>query len=378
MKPLWTKDFTFAFVANFFMAFSFYLLLPTLPAHLIHTMRTSSSMAGVIMSAYVVAGLCFRPFAGFLIDRLPHRPLYVATFALFTLFFLLYFGAVSVWIFLGLRILHGLVWGMIIPAGSTIAIDIVPPERRGEGIGYYGMSMNIAMAFGPLVGILLQDHLSFSWVLAVAAGGSFLGLFNSLLIRVPSHTPSAPKALAFDQFILKKGIAGGVAMLFITVSYGLLLTYASIYGKQHDIPGTGVFFVLVSIGFIVARAAFSPLLDKGWALRLALAGALAITVALIALGLFPLAAVYFATGMVFGLAYGLVFPALQSWMVGRALPHQRGTANSTFFTAFDLGVGAGMLFGGRMVDHGNLANAFYVCALSSVVGILLLRRLPKR
>ncbi len=377
MKPLWTRDFILAFTANFFMSFAFYLLMPTLPLHLIQVMHSTPAMAGVIMSAYVVAGLCVRPFSGFLIDHFPRKKLYVFTFILFTLFNVLYFGAIAIWIFLGLRLLHGLVWGMIIPTGSTIAIDITPAERRGEGIGFYGMSMNIAMAMGPLMGILLQDHLNFNWVLMVSVFTSLLGLLISLLIRVPRHEPHAHAVLSLDRFILKKGIPGGAAMLFLTVSYGLLLAYASLYGKLHNIHGTGFFFVMISAGFILSRIICSPLLDKGWTVRLALIGAGIAACALAVLGLFPTSIVYFTVALFLGVAYGMGFPALQNWIVQRADHTQRGTANSTYFTAFDLGVGGGMLFGGQMAQISTLSNALLGTAACALISMILLSRLKE-
>jgi len=378
MKPLWTRDFILAFIANFFMSFSFYLLMPTLPVHLIQEMHATPSFAGVVMAAYVVAGLCMRPFSGFLIDTFPRKKFYLIIFALFTFCGILYFGAVALWIVLAVRLLHGLVWGLIIPAGATIAIDIVPAERRGEGIGYYGMSMNIAMALGPLLGILLQDHLNFTWVLSVAVGTSLLGFFVTMWIREPFHAPHAHGVLSLDRFILRKGILGGIAMLFLTISYGLLLAYASLYGKQNGIAGTGFFFVLISVGFILSRILCSSLLDKGWTVRLALLGSFLAALSLVALGLFPFAAVYFAVALLLGVAYGVGFPALQNWIVQRAEHHQRGTANSTYFTAFDMGVGAGLLFGGQMAQVSTLANAWLVSAGCAVVSIIVLGRLRER
>jgi len=103
MKPLWTRDFILAFVANFFMAFSFYLLMPTLPIHLLQAMHATPSFAGLVMAAYVLAGLCIRPFSGFLIDHFPRKPFYTAVFLLFTLCGVLYFGAVELWIVVATR-----------------------------------------------------------------------------------------------------------------------------------------------------------------------------------------------------------------------------------------------------------------------------------
>ena len=83
MKPLWTRSFLLAFAANFFMAFAFYLLMPTLPLYLTEQLQISKSMAGVILSVYVIAALVMRPFSGFLIDKFPRKVLYLTSFALF-------------------------------------------------------------------------------------------------------------------------------------------------------------------------------------------------------------------------------------------------------------------------------------------------------
>lgn len=374
MKPLWTRDYILAFGANFFMSFAFYLLMPTLPMHLIGFMHASPAMVGVVMSAYVIAALCMRPFSGYLVDQYPRKRLYLISFILFTIFNAFYFGAIAIWMFLLVRFLHGFVWGLIIPAGNTIAIDITPSERRGEGIGYYGMSMNIAMAIGPFVGILLQDHYSFSWVLASATLTSVIGLAMSLLIRVPPHTPHAHSVVSLDRFILVKGIPGAVAMLFTTISYGLMLAYISIYGKQNGIENTGFFFVLLSIGFLLSRALCSRLLDRGWTIHLAMVGSIVCALSIVALGLYPIAAVYFGAALFLGIAYGVGFPAIQTWIVQQGDHHQRGTANSTFYTGFDLGVGIGMLFGGQMAAHLALNYAWIVGGAFALLSFAILRK----
>ena len=367
MQRLWTRDFNLAFAANFFMSFAFYLLMPTLPIHLLQTLRATPSFTGWVMASYVIAGLVVRPFSGFLIDRFPRKVFYVVLFGLYTLCGLLYFIAQTPSSTLGVRLLHGVVWALLLPAGSTIAIDICPATRRGEGIGFYGMSMNLAMALGPMMGIFLHDRMAFSVVLLATAGMAGLGFMVSLFIREPYHAPQPHAVLSLDRFLLKKGISGGIAMWLITISYGLLLAYASLYGKQQGIEGTGFFFVLVSVGFILSRLLCSRLLDQGWTVRLSIIGAFLSACALAGVAGFPLPWVYFLVATVLGVAYGMAFSAIQTWIIHRAEPHQRGTANSTYFTAFDLGVGTGLLLGGALGNQ--LSNALLISAGCALLGM---------
>lgn len=372
MKPLWTRDFISAFVANFLMAFAFYLLMPTLPLYLASVLGLSKTAVGVVMSVYVIAALAMRPLSGFLIDALPRKALYVAAFACFLLVSFGYPLAATMAGFFVLRLLHGLVWGVITTSGNTLAIDIVPSERRGEGIGYYGMSMNIAMALGPMTGLMLLERVPFLYVFYVSIASSALGLLLSFAIRVPPRARQAHPVFSLDRFLLLRGIPAGVALLCVTVSYGVILAYVAMYGKDHGIGSTGLFFVVMAVAVIAARLLTGRFLDRGLCLQVAFAGAFCVAASLLLLGLYPVALCYFLVALSLGLGYGMVFPAVQTLIVGLGGHHQRGTANSTFFTAFDLGVGIGMLFGGRIAQSMGLSAVFVLVAGASLLGGLLL------
>ena len=370
--PLWTRDFSLAFAANFLMAFAFYLLMPTLPLYLTEQLHMSKAVAGLIMSIYVIAALAMRPFSGFLIDMLPRKGLYLVSFALFVLFTGFYLGAVSVLAFVVVRFLHGLVWGTITTSGNTLAIDIIPAERRGEGIGYYGMAMNIAMACGPLTGLLLSEHHPFVDVFFTSILSGVLGLLLALLMRVPAQIPHAHRSISLNRFLLVKGIPSGFALLFITISYGVTLAYVAMYGKEHHIPNTGFFFVALAAGIVLARVTTGKLLDRNLCAQMGVVGGLLTAASLLFLGLYPVAGVYFLLAFSLGFGYGMTFPAVQMMIINFGSHHQRGTANSTYFTAFDLGVGTGMLLGGQIAQRHSLALAFLVVAGSALLGTLLL------
>lgn len=377
MKPLWTRDFSLAFAANFLMAFGFYLLMPTLPLYLVRELHLAKGMTGLVMSAYVIAALAMRPFSGFLIDSFPRKRLYVLSYLLFAGLSITYLGAGGAVSFLVLRFLHGLVWGVITTSGNTLAIDLVPSERRGEGIGYYGMSMNIAMALGPMTGLLLGDRFTYAQVFQAAVLSHFVGLGLALSLRVPPKPPRSHAVLSLDRFILVRGIPAGIALLLVTLSYGVVLAFSAMYGKDHGIGHTGLFFVALAAGILGARFTTGRFLDRGHCQRLGTAGALLAAASLLALGLYPSAACYFAAAVSLGFGYGMNFPALQTLIVNQGNHHQRGTANSTYFTAFDLGVGAGMLAGGRIAQSFGLDPAFLLVAGSTLLGAVFLSRIAR-
>ena len=151
-----TPSYCCILAANFLLYFGFYLLMPVLPFYLTEVFHTNSAMVGITLSCYTVAALTIRPFSGYLLDTLARKPLYIISFFIFTVIFAGYLVAGSLTLFIILRIAHGIAFGTVTVSGNTVVIDIMPSSRRGEGIGYYGLMNNIAMAIGPMVGLFLH------------------------------------------------------------------------------------------------------------------------------------------------------------------------------------------------------------------------------
>ena len=145
--------------------FGFWLLIPVLPFYLSEVFSAGNSTIGIILSCYTVAALCIRPFSGYFLDSFARKPLYLII--LYTTMFAGYIIAGSLTLFIMFRIIQGVSFGMVTVGGNTVVIDIMPSSRRGEGLGYYGLSNNIAMAVGPMSGLFLHD-----------AGMSFLAIRN--------------------------------------------------------------------------------------------------------------------------------------------------------------------------------------------------------
>jgi MFS family permease len=369
---LWTRDFLLAFSANFLMAFSFYLLMPTLPTFLSGTLRASPAQASLALSAYVVAAIAVRPFSGFFIDTLPRKGLYLVSFSVFaalTAAYLLVGSVLSLGI---LRFAYGLAWGVITTSGNTLAIDIVPGARRGEGIGCYGMSMNIAMALGPMTGLFLGASGPFSRVFCASLLAAGLGLVVALPIRVPPHPRHAHQAISLDRFLLVPALPVGTGLLLVTLSYGVVLTYTAVLAREHGIGGGGFFFVALALGILAARFSTGRLLDRGRSTDVAVAGAVLAATALALVGLHPCAWTFFSSALAMGFGYGMNYPAVQNLIVGLAGHHQRGTANSTYYIAFDVGVGLGIFFAGPLAALIGLSGVFAASALVALSGAAVL------
>ena len=188
-ERLITRSYCCILAANFLLFFGFWLLMPVLPFYLSEVFEADKTAIGMVLSCYTVAALCIRPFSGYLLDTFARKPLYLLAYFIFMSLFGGYILAGTLTLFILLRIVHGFSFGMVTVSGNTIVIDIMPSSRRGEGLGYYGLTNNMAMSIGPMTGLFLHD-----------AGASYPLIFSCSLACVsPFRSTASSCSRAFLQ-----------------------------------------------------------------------------------------------------------------------------------------------------------------------------------
>ncbi len=339
-------------------------------------------MVGIILSCYTIAALVVRPMAGFILDIFKRRPIYLLGYLLFVLTFVGYPLVNLVGLFLLLRILHGFTFGLVTTAGNSLVVDIMPASRRGEGLGYFGIANNLAMAIGPMISLFMYDYYSFDIIFYTAIASGFLGFFVAFQIKsdkVPDRTEKQP--IAFDRFFLIKGLSSGFCLLLLGIPYGMLTTYVALYGKELGIhSGMGIFFSLMAIGLIGSRFFAGRMVDRGKIIKVISYGTL-----ICAISFFMLAGLknaennnnytlivglFYGIAIITGIGYGMVFPAYNTLFVNLAPNNRRATASSTYLTSWDIGIGLGLVLGGRIADStGGLQVAYLSGALIVTVSL---------
>lgn len=375
---LWTPNFCVVVAGNFLLFFAFYLLLPVLPMYLDEAFSASRSTAGFILSSYTITALMIRPFAGYMVDTFPRKPLLLICYFVFLLFFGGYLLAGTLLLFAIIRAGHGVAFGLLTVSNSTVAIDVMPSSRRGEGIGYYGVSNNLAMSVGPMLSLYIHDaYANFDYIFLLSMVSATIGLIAVSTIKMPYRRDPVPEKppISLDRFLLLKGMPEAVTLIFYSFSYGVLSTYLAVYGKEElgIESGAGFFFILLAIGLILSRLASGQWLNRGFVTRNIFVGML-----LSLLGYLIFVGVrnewgYYGAAVVLGLGYGCICPAYQTMFINLAPNNQRGTANSTYLTAWDLGVGLGVLIGGQIADLTNYATVYATACVLCTIGYLLFR-----
>lgn len=375
LEKLWNSNYLKVWIANFMIFFSFMLLTPLLPLYLKETFAADKQTIGLVLSGYTLLALLIRPFGGFFVDSFPRKKVLLICYGLFTIFFGGYLAAGSLLLFTLVRTLHGAPFGASTVANSTVAIDVLHPTRRAEGIGYYGLSNNIASAIAPALAIYLLNithNYNLLFWLAFLTSAIGLGINATLKLNPRELIKDKPK-ISLDRFFLLKGWSEGLSMMCLSFSYGVTATYVAIYGKEtlNISGGSALFFMLLSLGLILSRLVGSRTLRQGKITQNASVGILISLCGYLMFALLQNPIGYYGSAFIVGLGNGHMWPAYQTMFLNLAPHTQRGTANSSILISWDIGVGLGTLIGGAIAEHFGYQQAFIASALVNLIGILI-------
>ena len=380
MERLWNRNYCKVMAANFSLFFAFYVLTPLLPLYLSEHFGATKDMIGLVLSGYTITALVIRPFSGYMVDSFPRKIVLMVSFGAFAIFFAGYLAASTLLLFTIVRTLHGGPFGTLTTANATVAIDVLPSSRRTEGIGYYGLSNNLAMALAPTIGIYVyQLTHSFEFLFWIALIVACAGWLVDATVTLPSKEILRNKSkLSLDRFFLVRGWLLGLNMVAFGFSFGVLSNYLAIYGKEvmGITGGTGTYFLLCSVGLITSRLQGSKALRQG---RVTYNAGSGMVISLIGYTIFIAFSIlgdslmyigYYGSALLIGLGNGHMWPAFQNMTINVAHNNQRGTANSTILISWDIGMGLGILLGGVIAEFLGYGSAFWTVVIVNAAGVL--------
>ena len=403
-ERLWNANYCKVMTANFALFFAFYILTPLLPLYLSEHFGATKDVIGMVLSGYTLTALLFRPFSGYMVDSYPRKTVLMVCFGAFAIFFAGYLVAGTLLLFMIVRTLHGGPFGALTVSNSTVAIDVLPSSRRTEGIGYYGLSNNLAMAIGPTAGIFVYRYThSFELLFWIALIVAFAGLAVDGTVDVKSRNDKTlldktlldkktPRKISLDRFFLVRGWLLGLNMVAFGFCFGVLSNYLAIYSKEvmGITGGTGTYFMICSVGLMLSRLQGGRALRQGRVTHNAAGGMVISLVGYTLFILMPTLAKssifnfqfsifnfqssillgYYASALLIGLGNGHMWPAFQNMTINVAPNSKRGTANSTILVSWDAGMGLGILVGGFVSELFGYGAAFWTVVAVNAAGVL--------
>ncbi|TSB47405.1 MFS transporter [Alkalicoccobacillus porphyridii] len=359
MERLWTKSFILLTIGLFFLFTAFYMLFPTLPLFIVE-IGGNESHAGLAMGAFMLTAVLFRPFIGGLIDQYGRRVFLIAGVLLFALSMFSYQFVGGIVALILLRVLHGLSWGMSTTAFLTSLTDIIPVKRRGEGLGWSGMAMTLAMGVGPMIGISIAQNSSYQVMFLVGCALGILALLLTLVINIPFTAQKGTLRIVFFE----KSLTSVMLTTFLFfISYGGITTFIPLYSASIGF-NSGTFFLIYAATLIISRPLSGRLADK-YGYAIVVIPAICTTIlSLIVLGLFTNPLGIILSAVLYGIGFGSTQPALQAAAIRLVAPNRTGVANASFTTAADFGIGLGAIILGLLAPYTDYSTMFIISAMS--------------
>ncbi|MBE1445022.1 MFS transporter [Paenibacillus sp. OAS669] len=381
-EPLWTRTFILLALANLLLFFGFQMLLPTIPAY-VTQLGGDNSAVGMVIFILTVSALIIRPFSGAALDMFSGRSILVIGSVIILIAIGSYIAAASVGVIYLLRVVHGIGWGISTTTYGTMASNIIPASRRGEGMGYFGLASTLAMALGPMSGIAIINTFSFGVLFTVSFGLTLLSILVSMLVGGKSYSAAAgteppvkkgnqaSQGRLWSRLVDKQALFPSLLVLLLALTYGGIVSFITLFGKEQGIANVGWFFSVNAIMLFVVRPISGKIFDTRGHVWVLLPGALFSLIGLILLSFTTGTGSLIAAAAFYGTGFGAIQPSLQAWIVQRAAPERRGAANATFFSAFDLGIGLGALLLGPIAAATNYAMMYRVSSFMFVLYLII-------
>ena len=370
-ERLFTRNFILVCVASLGHQTSWQLLLATMPLYVLQ-MGGHETEIGMVMGIVAMAALAVRPASGWAVENLGRKRTMLVGPAAFAAASAAYAFAGSIPALLAFRTLHGLGIGTFNTGAPTLVSDQSPIARRGEAMGYFGMSQTLSQALGPAMGLFILGAWGFQWLFAISAGLALISLVLCLPVK-DHYVPGPPRRLAWNMFISVKALGPLILVFGMSFATGSVMSFVPLYGRSEGVENPGFFFTIYAALMLLSRPLSGRLSDRLG--RIAVAGpGMAIISA--GLGLLTYSGQWWSLCLsagILGVGVGAVMPTLMALMIDVVAPTERGGAMSTYGIGMDIGIGLGSVTQGIVVEGFGFGAAFGLAAAVPLLAVVLYR-----
>lgn len=372
-EKLWTKSYIGILVTNFFLMLTFYLLMVTISVFAVNEFNATQSQAGLASSIFVIGALVGRIIGGKYIDRLGRKKLLLAGLLIMVISAALYFGVHSFGMLIANRLLHGFSFGLAGTVLGTVVAQVIPKTRSGEGIGYFALSMTLATAIGPFIGMFIQQHFQFSMIFVFCLTCIAIALVLAFFIEVKEITLTEEQKAELKGFKLsnlfeKKSVPITLVATVTAFCYSGILSFLSFFAKENHITtAASFFFVVYAAAVLVTRPFSGRMFDLKGPNFIMYPTLISLFIGLFVLSQSHAALVLLIAGALVGFGYGTYMSSSQTVAVQSAPPHRVGLATSTFFILTDIGLGLGPFIQGYFVPSIGYSGLYFALGIIAVI-----------
>lgn len=378
--PIWTKAFISLFLTNLSVFIVFYGLVSALPLYATGALNRTDEEAGLLMTIFLLSAIIVRPFTGKLLDMIGKRKSLLWGLLFYLLSTILYIFITAFEGLLFLRFFQGIWFSIITTAAVSITSAIVPPSRRGAGLGYFVMSSNLAVVVGPFIALYIIQAYSFHILFITMSVLMVIGALVALLTPPTAKDPSSGtfKRLTWSDLFEKKALPVATVGSVISFAYASVLSYLSIYAQGKDLLHlASAFFAVYAAVMLGTRPFTGKLFDEKGPNYILIPGFLSFGIGLFILAFVNSPSVFLLAGVFVGFGYGALVPSLQTLAIQSTSERRSGYATATFFTFFDTGLAIGSYVLGILAVHFGYQKMYLLSAML-VFAVLFVYRFVNR
>ncbi len=282
-----------------------------------------------------------------------------------------YIAAFSVLLLLFVRALHGISFAGAATSAAAYVGDIVPPRRRAEGVGYYGIFGNGSVAVAPWISLQIANVAGFSTTFAVAAAVAATGIILSLSLREfpPPFRPAASRPW-WGRLVNPKAFRPALVLLCFATAFLAQVVFLPLYASERNLGDIGPYFTVYAVALIVSRLISGRIADRyGWGTAV-IPGLMLAFASMIAMSLATDMALVIVAALLFGAAFALVMPPLNAQVVDVTTSANRGSGMATFTAAMDGGFGGGAFLWGFVIQQAGYESMYRWGSIFLLLGIV--------
>ena len=365
---LFTPRFLTMCAFSFTVFVSLFQLLPTAPFHVINDLGGGTTAAGLFLGVLTFASAAAAPITGAIGDRVGQRRVLLIVSVILSGFTASYAFITDYRVLLGVVFGHGLFWSALLSASGAYMTSTLPPTRRAEGIGYWGLSSVLAVGAAPAIGFWVYEH---GWTALCIEITTLNVLMAVIAWRLPDDhvgahgldASTAATAKSHPRLIIEwRVLALSASLAMVSFGYGSLTTFSALFADALGVTPRGVFLTAMAASILSGRLIFGRSLDRiGHRVvlqRCLLLPPIGLVILAFASGRMSL----IAAGLVFGAGFGLMHPAFTAYVMARVPSSRRGAAFGAMLAAFDTGIGAGSSIMGLVISATSYRTAFGLAA----------------
>ena len=372
-KSIWNRNYTLVFLCNILTAFSFHILTPTIPKYVL-ALGGGVELAGFAATAFSITAILTRPFVGYYINIKRKKVILTAALVIVACSILGYALSGSVVMILLFRLLHGVGWGMVTTANSTVLVASIGEDQIGRGISLFGIASSLASVFAPNLGLQLIQGVGYRWMFLISFALAVAGCLMSLGVDENAMRKSqAPhgKLNVLEHLFAREAVVPAVVILCVGAGMASITNFIAIYAESLSVSGIGYYFTVAGAVMLVMRPLFGRLSDSRFSRTIVFVSLAGFSLVFLTLGLARTLPVFLVAAVLYGTFYGALCPILQTWCVKAVDVSKSGTANSTYYTALDIGQALGASAAGLLSVRMSYSNMYFTVMIPQLLAIAL-------